>query len=660
MAAWEKVTDGPAFGGYVAWEAAVEAAQGDLGRDHVPLLLELSPKPGMTLVQAIDATLALPELLISRHERDLLATDRHYAEKDGTLKLRSVVFWPRAGLRKLPDYWTVLQVGTPLSLAEGRDNAPGIDLCATTGDLDHAVPVVAVIDDGIAFLNSRFRKDHAATRFLGVWLQAAERTGSSGDVLCGKVLDRAAVEAYLTSGREEAHVYRDLNRQLFSPMDHAATNQRVAHGTHVLDLAAGAEPWTPDWMKGIPILAVQLPAASIRDTSGRRTEAYLVQGLRWILAEVLRKANRTDVPPVVINISLGSLAGSGDKTAFLADWFTYEVARFKRLTGADLRLVLAYGNARLWRMAARDELRIEHPLTLDWRIQPDDRSASFVELRLNRAVSDGVSVRLTPPVGSNLPPLEVPWPTIQPAAWQLDGPNGPLGIASFVDEGGGQTLLTLALAPTLSECGLSVAPPGLWRIELTTQENEPIRVVARVQRDDTPTGHRPLGRQSWLDHPEAWGWDDELRAHVAPARPPVTRQGTAVAHAAAAGPGIWMVGAARPDHGHRDKWRATTYSSEGAKTLVRNGESEGPDLVAPGDLGVFLEGVPATGVLSGSRARLSGTSMAAPAVSRRLIDYLLHTPPAAQSAKAEWQALTGQKSLPSGAPDSRQGHGALS
>jgi Subtilase family len=663
MAAWKEVLDGLEFGGYVAWETAVEAAQGNLGRDHVPVLFELAPKPGTTLLQAIDATLAIPGLRISRHERDLLETERKHAKADGTLKVRSVVFWPRAGLGSLPDNWTVLQVGPPLSLPEDTGTVSGTDLCALGGDLDPEVPVVAVIDDGIGFLNARFRKAQRKTRFLGVWLQAAERGGSSGDVLCGTVLSTAEIDAHLGSGQDEALVYRMINRKLFTAMDRVATDQRVAHGTHVLDLAAGADPWAGQGMSKVPVLAVQLPPSSIRDTSGRRSETHLIQGLRWILAEVLRQANHRNAPRVVVNISLGTLAGPGDKSAFLADWFIHEVARFKRLTGKDLRLVLAYGNARLWRLAARDELRTRHPLKLDWRIQPDDRSASFIELRLDRALCGGVSVCLTPPTGSALPALKVAWPKVLPFSWQLPGPKGPVAAAIFADEGTGQMLLTLALAPTLAEGGLSVASAGLWQITLTTGENEPIRVVARVQRDDTPAGHRPFGRQSWLDDPEGWGWDNELRAHVAPARPPVSRQGTAVSHAAASGPGIWLVGAARPDQGrpggHPTDWSATPYSSEGAVLLLRYGESAGPDLVAPGDLGVFLQGVPASGVLSGTRARLSGTSMAAPAVARRLIEYLLNTAPAQQNATAEWQALTGQTALPTGAPHSRQGHGTL-
>ncbi len=87
-------------------------------------------------------------------------------------------------------------------------------------------------------------------------------------------------------------------------------------------------------MAEVPVLAVQLPPASIRETAGRRMEAHLVQGLRWILAEVLRRANRAKVPPVVVNLSLGTLAGPGDATEFLADWMAHEIDRHRRMAPA--------------------------------------------------------------------------------------------------------------------------------------------------------------------------------------------------------------------------------------------------------------------------------------------------------------------------------------
>ena len=37
MTAWDHVTDGLQHGGYPAWEAALLAAEGNAGRDHVPV-----------------------------------------------------------------------------------------------------------------------------------------------------------------------------------------------------------------------------------------------------------------------------------------------------------------------------------------------------------------------------------------------------------------------------------------------------------------------------------------------------------------------------------------------------------------------------------------------------------------------------------------------
>ena len=79
--------------------------------------------------------------------------------------------------------------------------------------------------------------------------------------------------------------------------------------------------------------------------------------------------------------------------------------------------------------------------------------------------------------------------------------------------------------------------------------------------------------------------------------------------------------------------------------------------VARGDDGVMLAGRSASGVVSGSVARMSGTSMAAPQVARALLCYFLSTPVAEQSATAERIALTGHPDWT--LPDPRMGHGAL-
>lgn len=665
MLAWEKVTTGLAHGGYVAWETALAEAQGEAGRDHLPVFAELKPTVnGMTLVQAIDATLALPQLRFSRHERDLLATERQMAVAAGGWphSVRLVAFCPRGMLGHLPEFWQVLQVGPAVAMPVAVDPSPGEDLSATTGDLDPAVPVAAVIDDGIGFLNARFRSDRDHSRIKAVWLQAPERVARPEnaplrDVVIGRVLTEAEINAHLAAGGEEGAVYRQVNRALLPRTDGALTNRRVAHGTHVLDLAAGATPWGQDGLKAVPILAVQLPPATVAETAGRRMEANLVQGLRWILAEAFRLANGTNVPPVVINLSLGSLAGPGDNHAFLANWFDFEIKRHARMTGGgEVRLVIAYGNARQSRLVAREALRRSQPMELLWRVQPDDHTSSYLELRVDTNQSAGLKLAMVPPLGSGLPELSVDWP--QPGAgWRL---AGPVAAVSAVAETG-QSLLHLALGPTAGPG--ATAPSGAWRVVLRTTEAEPVRVTARVQRDDTPRGYRTLGRQSWLDHPQGWDWDAEQRGYVAP-RPasdapgcPVTREGSCVAYAGAEDSRILFVGAVRPETGVPGAVRAVPYSSEGVRHLARPGESRGPALVAYGDDGTALPGRRAAGVLSGTSARMSGTSMAAPAVARALLRYFLTVPADQQSTAAERRALTGHDDWSH--PDARLGNGAL-
>ena len=666
MTAWDHVTDGLQHGGYPAWEAALLAAEGNAGRDHVPVFVELQPDGNVTtLAQAIDATLALPGLRFSQHERDLLATERALAGTGWPHPVRTVAFVPRAMLSGLPAFWRVLNVGPALAMPPVTDPSPGQDLVAVIGDLDPAAPLVAVIDDGIGFLNARFRSARDRTRIKAVWLQAPERVADPdaaplGDIVCGRVLTGADIDAHLAAGGDEAEVYARVNRALLPLTDGALTNRHAAHGTHVLDLAAGAAPWGDDPLRAAPILAVQLPPATIRETAGRRMESYLVQGLRWILAESLRHANLTDVPPVIVNLSLGSLAGPGDRHAFLADWFAFELARHARMTGgAEVRLVISYGNARLSRLVVREELRRSQQMDLLWRVQPDDHSSSFLELRVDVGMTKGLKLTLTPPQGAGLPPLDIDWPDVD-TGWTLPGP---IAMVAAVDEPGGQALVHLSLAPTVAIGPLAAAPPGVWALSVRTTEAEPVRITARVQRDDTPAGYPTLGRQSWLDHPRAWDWDAEARGYLAP-RPatdapgcPVTREGTWVAYAGADDPRILFVGAARPVTGDPGAARPTAYSSEGVRHLARPGESLGPTLVAHGDDGVMLAGRRAAGVLSGSVARMSGTSMAAPQVARRLAQYFLQTPAADRSPAAERQFLTGSDTW--GQPDARMGHGLL-
>ena len=661
---WQPITTGLDQGGYAAWEAAVEAALGGPER-LVPVLARFRKRPGSghSLKQAIAATLALPDLEWAPHERDLLETERAHLGPGWPHEVRFVAYAPRRILPQAPARWEILGIGPGFLPAAPPPPAPAPpqDLLAVAGPLSATTPVVAVIDEGIGFLNARFRRSPTETRFLAVWRQAAERlvqnTGPTADIRLGRVLSGAEIDGILASGQREAEAYTRINRALYPVPDRAATARRVGHGSHVLDLAAGAG--FAETMAQSPLLAVQLPPASIRETAGRRMESHLVQGLRWVLAQVLALSDGAQVPPVVVNLSIGSLAGPGDATEFLSDWFEYEIARHRRLAPASpLRITGAMGNARRARLAARAEARIARPVVLDWRIQPDDRTPSFLELRVDAQTLPGLTLTLTPPPGAGLPPLSVPWRATR-GGWRVTAPNGPVAAVSFLPEAG-QSLCHIALAGSRPEQPLARAAPGLWRVALASAENEPVRLVARVQRDDTPMGHAPFGRQSWLDHAEGWAWDGVTRDYSDPAGSPVTREGTAVSFASCPVPEVYLVGALRPgpDPQSHATRRAAEFSAEGVTTLARPGEAAGPTLSANGAARGFLGGLLAAANLSGATARLAGTSMAAPAVARRLVEYFRATPPAARSLAAERAALVGPGGW-SPEADRRLGHGML-
>jgi hypothetical protein len=650
--AWQSFQGGLEYGGYAAWEMEVEAARGSESGWLVPVMATLVPADGLDLKGAIDQTLGFKQAEFAPHERDLLVTERSVAGAGWPHEVRFVAYVPRASLRDLPACWKILGLGPGFRPCEATPAAPvGNVLTALPGRLRSDVPVMAIIDEGIGFLNARFRAGLRATRFLAVWFQVAERIaqgpiGPTGDIRLGRVLTGAEINAHLKAGAQEAEVYAQVARAIYPVSERSVMRRRVGHGTHVLDLACGAVPEEP--MSEVPILAVQLPPSSIRETAGRRMEAHLVQGLRWILAVVLRQADAAKVPPVVLNLSLGTLAGPGDASEFLADWIAHEIDRHRRMApGAEVRITGSFGNARLSRLVARAEVRLRQPLSLDWRLQPDDGTASFLELRVDGMQASGLALTLDPPVGSGLPQLQATWPEA-PGGWMLKDAEGPIARVSFRIDSTGRGLLHLALAPSVPTPGQARALPGLWRITLQTVRNEPVRVVARVQRDDTPFGHAAHGRQSWLDHPEGWTWDVESRGYTLPQPQvdgtppcPVTREGTYVAFGGSDRDEVWLVGSARPGQ-VADEWRPSSFSAEGADHLHRPGEAKGPDLVARGETGGFLGGIPAAGLVSGCRVRLSGTSMAAPQVARRLLEYFRSVPIEERNLAAERAALVGK------------------
>ena len=688
VAAWvEQETSGR---GYPDWEAANEGATA--AARLVPVFVELAPGGDVT---AALAAIARVGGVLPPDEQDRLALDRATGQPDAPLRL--VAHVPRrsvAGLEAMPGL-DIRHVGPlvagplvarsvvarsvvagPLVAGSGAHpanppSAQGTDL-RPPPDATVLAPIAAVVDDGIPFLAARFRRGLDATRFLSVWLQADERQVAGAGIVGagvagGLVLTGTEINRMLAVGEEQDH-YRRVNRQLLPLTERASSNHRISHGAHVMEIAAGADPAdSRDPMRDVALLAVQLPPAAVADTSGRRNEGRIVQAVRWIMLEALRANRAGGRCPLVITLSLGSLAGPGDDSQFLANWLAWEAAAWQRLTGCPMTLVCAYGNAHRQRLVARAGVSRKAPMELSWRVLPDDHSPSFLELRCPKARAGKVWLTLHPP-GSGLPPVRVGFDTA--TAQVIAAAGGPIAAVYPMAEQHHAALL-IALAPTARLDGGTVAPAGGWAVTVRAKGGKDQVVTAKVQRDDTPAGYRRLGRQSWLDHPLAWDWDDQTRDWIRPwpgssgpvPQPPapVSRQGTAAAHAGASDPALLFAGSVKPRIGYPDDRVSSLYSAEGVSGFSdaacqpgtaphQTGESRGPTGVALADDGSNLYGRLASGVLTGSTARISGTSVAAPAVARARVLALLSGGPDPVPTGAVRDPLQGFGVLPGQQP----------
>ncbi|QYK42931.1 MAG: hypothetical protein KF887_07490 [Paracoccaceae bacterium] len=618
----------PHRSGYADWAAVLDRASGLPGSRAIAR--KGPTRLNTALVRLLDRDAALRALAAGTIRVDATTGDLP-EDPDETV----LIYWQDEGAGA-PAFAEVVADGAMVELSpDDPDPAESQAAPVARQSAPAAAPVsaiVAVIDDGIGFLNARFcRSDPAMesglplrTRFHAVWLQSLRAVpGPGGTLAAGRVLRRPAIDALLSQGTrlEEAATYRRLNTQLLRPGAPRLSERGTSHGTHVLDLAAGALPDdTADPARDWALLAVQLPPEAVDDTAGTWLEPLLVQAVRWCL----RQAEAVDATaPVIINISYATFAGPKDGTKAVEALIARAVDRWRARTGREARVVLAFGNARLTRQAARLSVAADAPASLDWRLPPDDHTASYLEIRPDRPKSlSRLTLGLTPPgaqAAQVIAPLAADtYAEVADGAGQAVGRLYHIGARRTAPGVTTPAHLLLAMAPTSEHGTRPRAPHGGWRLDLSATGGNPVALRIEVQRDDTPMGYRLNGRQSYLDHPGAEGWDTETHDYGAPEPGcPITRAGTHSSFATAPSAAVITVGAARDDT------RAPSrYAAEGADFTARSG----PDLAALGDRSPLAPGLVGSGTFSGSGRALDGSSAAAARVTRALALHLAAGP----------------------------------
>jgi hypothetical protein len=483
--------------------------------------------------------------------------------------------------------------------------------------------VMGVIDDAIAFAHERFDTLDNGTRVAFCWLQGP-----------GIFLDNTQIDDLLDNYPDEEDLYRTAGQYDFHSSEHKSAAWRVAHGTHVMDLACGCDP--ADNREDRPIVCVQLPVAATADENPGSLFVWIALAIDYIVncAIAIAEANQVE-PKVVINLSYGLLAGPHDGTDSIEQYIDDMILRCENQLGVTLRVILPSGNSYLSRIHARLSFAGGPPIrALTWCVQPDDRTPSRLEVWLpspRPAPGDSrITLRITSPTGAFMEidehglPVEIPGPA-DSYAWAYWLEWLPSDRSYFV------VIVQSTAHPDPSAPLVQIAPAGRWRVELTYTGGVAADDVVDVwiQRDDQIYGFPLRGRQSYFDDPDYQRFDHAGREQEFDNNSLVQRRATI--NSMATGNETIVLG------GYLGKEELPAkYSAAGAWDQP---PPRWPDAMTLSEDSRVHSGVRAAGSHSGSVVTMGGTSVAAPQIARLVADNLAAGGNGDRAVVAGWGVL---------------------
>lgn len=527
---------------------------------------------------------------------------------------------------------------------------------------------VGIIDDAFALAHDRLRTGGTInTRLDSVWVQDL---GPVGTLFFAGQIDAQVAACQHAGLVDESQVYRNLGLEDFAVSRHKSINRSVAHGTLVMDIAAGRDPGTGP--SDSPIIGVQLPGHVVRDTSGAHLTPWALWGLYYILLRSqssVAPAHFGDVP-VVVNLSYGLFNGPHDGTSH----FEQAVDSIVRLWNSaypkgQLCVVLPTGNNYLWRTHAHFRLKPQEAKRLEWRLVPDGRTPSHVEVWLPHQSIPGpapsATVQVTAPDGTTSGPMNLgspdfvmpPQSSALPTVWTVKYQ------ATAVTHS--RPRITVDVAPTAAYNpripGEAVAPSGLWHIDVTNTGLRAEVFDAWIYRNDTPFGWRVLGRQSYFDDPGYIRFSAAGRyVEVDDPASYVRRLGTI--NGLATGARTVVVAGCR-----KSDLVMARYSAAGPVVVHPNWPlpflqraGPDPDASAISEDSPTRRGVLAAGTRSNTAAAMGGTSVAAPQITRWIAGQMWNGTPTCRSgvdALADYEERTYPR--PPVPPPQRTGKGRI-
>jgi subtilisin family serine protease len=417
--------------------------------------------------------------------------------------------------------------------------------------------IVAALDWGFDFAHPAFRRPDGTSRFIALWDQrGGEGSGPGNRWGYGRILTRDEIDRALAS----ADPYAALG---YHPGDaatlDAATGEPLgpAHGTHVLDIAAGSV--RDDGMCGVApdadLVGVHLAhTIQVVGTGNLGESASVLEAFDFVCSTAGDR-------PTVVNMSVGAQGGPHDDSSLVEQGIDQAVQLFHQKVAS-----ISVGNYAHTGAHRHGRLRQGQQARLTIAVPTADRSPSEVEIWYSG--TDRFSVTVFGPDGQPLGSA---------------GPGGVVALGRGTDGVGrmyhvrsarnGRHLIDVLLA--------AGAPSGEWVIELTAESvpDGDGRYYSWIERESGP-------------HPRFVPQDDDPRTTTGS----LCNGRLSIA-----------VGAYDP---HTPGRPIAPFSSAGPTVdgLVK------PEVVAPGLRIRAARSAPPGGAPGSATAIMSGTSMASPHV----------------------------------------------
>jgi len=485
---------------------------------------------------------------------------------------------------------------------------------------DDAV-VMAVIDDGIGIANNLFRRGPVATRVEFAALLGATSLPRMSQTTIGRTLSRREIDVLLRDCTfngllDEDLFYARTGQADFYGDAFSTVALRASHGTHVMGLAAGYP--MQEEVDDRPIICAALPARLVEDTTGVELLPALYLSFHMLMKQARRfRTVSGDLAPVMFNLSYGNAGGPHDGTGPFAELFDYYFAQQDAVAPEQKAwLTLAAGNLNLGRMHGETPAG-GGETTLDLFVQPDDRTATLVQIWMPHARqghSEVAEIGVSTPFGDSIAIITEG----RTCASLLNAAGREIARLSyaFTPAPVKRGLVILSLNPSASlDADEPLAPCGTWTLRLRRPEDAADQIQAWIRRDETLPGFKPGGRQAYFNN------DDYVRfgpfGRPLPVDPdgtgsPVRRALTLSGYAC--GQSSVTVAAFCAKQGELSDYSAAGPLNEPASEFAA--DRRGPDLTGRGDDSLVLRGVLGAGSRSGTVVRQGGTSSASPQMAR--------------------------------------------